>query len=378
MGTPGYMSPEQCRGEEVDMRSDLYAIAVILYRCITGRLPFEDTSPMTLLFKHAHEPPPDPSSVTEREIRPETREMLLRGLAKQPDDRFASAVEMRNCLETLRKSLPVRPGNPEHLLTDIVAFVMGPRPARPESAPFEIDDLGDEATRGRTQNYAARMELNRAQVLMPELPEPEKTQKNLPNSAQPAAAVAVVAVAPAPPAAQTLPPKLQRLQHVGMALGVLAVLIGVALGSIGGKAATTQTNLAPTSQPTRVAAPAPAPVAAAAAPQPAPEKRVEPAPEMPTAAQRAQILANQAKMAEPNVAAALLTQAIALDPSNAEYAERLTKIRQPVAQAVAAPADAHKAAHAQPLATKDNAVPHADKPVAAEQPRGHVQPHLME
>ena len=49
MGTPGYMSPEQCLGEPVDPRSDLYALGVVLFRCVTLRLPFTDQSALTLL-----------------------------------------------------------------------------------------------------------------------------------------------------------------------------------------------------------------------------------------------------------------------------------------------------------------------------------------
>lgn len=379
MGTPGYMSPEQCRGEDVDMRSDLYAISVILYRCITGRLPFEDTSPMTLLFKHAHQAPPDPCTVTEREIRPETRDMLLRGLAKQPDERFASALDMRKYLESLRKSLPVQPGNPEHLLTDIVAFAMGPRSVRPESAPFEIDDLGDEATRGRTQNYAVRADLNRAQMLMSAVQEPENTQKSVVGLGQPATATSAVQPAGtgAPPIGQALPPKVQRLQRAGIGLGILAVVVGVALGALGGRPAPPQASAAVA--PPRPMSPPAAPVAAAVMQPPAPPPATEPQRAQPTAQQLAQALALEAKNADPAQALLLLTQAAALDPNNGEYAEKLAKLRLTAAPATPSVHDEPaKAVRVPNHAPKDRAPPHADKPVVAEQPRGHVQPRLME
>jgi hypothetical protein len=105
IGTPGYMSPEQCRGHAVDARSDLYALAVILYRAVTGRLPFEDTAPLTLMYRHANEPVPDPREVSMQEISPGFAKLLLQGLAKNPEDRFVDAADMRKALEVHRSQL---------------------------------------------------------------------------------------------------------------------------------------------------------------------------------------------------------------------------------------------------------------------------------
>lgn len=65
-GTPDYMSPEQCRGESPDARSDLYAVGVVLFLLLTGSLPFEAESPTQVLLNHLSMPPPDP-----RTTRPE-------------------------------------------------------------------------------------------------------------------------------------------------------------------------------------------------------------------------------------------------------------------------------------------------------------------
>jgi eukaryotic-like serine/threonine-protein kinase len=98
MGTPAYMAPEQVRGEEVDRRMDLYSAAVMLYRLVTHRLPFEADSAITLIHSQLTDPPTPP-----RQFRPDLPEwidaILTRGLAKAPVDRFQTAAEFRLALE---------------------------------------------------------------------------------------------------------------------------------------------------------------------------------------------------------------------------------------------------------------------------------------
>jgi serine/threonine-protein kinase len=98
-GTPGYMSPEQARGEELDARSDLYSVGIILYELLTGRLPFESETPMALAVKHMTEMADPPSERRpDLGIPPELDALVMRALAKSRDDRFASAEEMRAAL----------------------------------------------------------------------------------------------------------------------------------------------------------------------------------------------------------------------------------------------------------------------------------------
>ncbi len=98
-GTPGYMSPEQVRGEKLDARSDLYAVGVIIYEMITGLLPFDSLTPMGLVTKHLVE---DPTPISVRNprvsvsIRLET--LIMRALARNREERFPSAGEMRAAL----------------------------------------------------------------------------------------------------------------------------------------------------------------------------------------------------------------------------------------------------------------------------------------
>jgi serine/threonine protein kinase len=97
-GTPHYLAPEQASGSEIDHRCDLYALGVILFRMLTGRLPFESESGMEVLIQHIREAPPRP-----REILPTIpgplEEVALRCLAKDPAHRFQSGEELSSALE---------------------------------------------------------------------------------------------------------------------------------------------------------------------------------------------------------------------------------------------------------------------------------------
>ncbi|HET7009645.1 MAG TPA: protein kinase [Anaerolineales bacterium] len=95
IGTPAYMSPEQCRGDPIDARSDQYSFAIMLYQLCTGKLPFEADTPMAVALKHVNEPLPRP-----REVNPNLPEqvdaVLIRALAKDRDLRYASVAELND------------------------------------------------------------------------------------------------------------------------------------------------------------------------------------------------------------------------------------------------------------------------------------------
>jgi serine/threonine-protein kinase len=93
-GTPEYMSPEQARGRQLDARSDLYAVGAILYQMMTGRPPFESESAVEILHMHLHSEPVPPSTRLGTEPDP-LEAVCMRALAKNPDDRYASALEFR-------------------------------------------------------------------------------------------------------------------------------------------------------------------------------------------------------------------------------------------------------------------------------------------
>ncbi|GEM_PF-1790285 len=101
-GTPGYMSPEQIVGDPVDRRTDLYALGVILYHCITGRGPFVAAQSMALMYQFTSKDPPDPRDVCDREISAPLAKVLLKSLARKQADRYQDAAEMRKALRAVR------------------------------------------------------------------------------------------------------------------------------------------------------------------------------------------------------------------------------------------------------------------------------------
>lgn len=87
MGTPEYMSPEQCHGDEVTLQSDIYSMGVILYEMTCGRLPFEGSRPVEIALKHVQEPPPAPELFRE-DIPAGLSELILKCLKKKLNERF--------------------------------------------------------------------------------------------------------------------------------------------------------------------------------------------------------------------------------------------------------------------------------------------------
>jgi serine/threonine-protein kinase len=101
VGTPGYISPEQIRGDEMDHRSDLYSVGVILFELLCGRLPFTGEQTMDVMLAHATEPPPTFESIGAAAwVTPAIEAVVQRCLSKSPGDRPASARDLAEQYES--------------------------------------------------------------------------------------------------------------------------------------------------------------------------------------------------------------------------------------------------------------------------------------
>jgi serine/threonine-protein kinase len=131
LGTPQYMAPEQIRGEQVDGRTDVYAMGAVLYEMVTGRLPFEGPTVMAILGKHLTDRPEPPS-----QRRPDLGlptaldQLIMAALAKAPEQRPASMDEMVSRIAALRKQVGERPSQK----------VIPRRTTRPPGVPLTVDE----------------------------------------------------------------------------------------------------------------------------------------------------------------------------------------------------------------------------------------------
>jgi len=101
MGSVHYISPEQARGATVDSRTDIYSVGCLLYEMLTGKVPFDAESPVTVALKHIHEDPVPPQVLNEA-IPSTLEQVVLTAMAKDPNYRFSTAGEMKEALLGLR------------------------------------------------------------------------------------------------------------------------------------------------------------------------------------------------------------------------------------------------------------------------------------
>ncbi|RBM05501.1 protein kinase [Streptomyces sp. PT12] len=110
MGTPQYLSPEQALGKPIDTRSDLYAVGCLLFELLTLRPPFIGESPLAVVYQHVQDMPRLPSELS-LTAPPELDGLVMRSLAKDPDDRFQSAEEMRGLVQYALRMLEEHGGH---------------------------------------------------------------------------------------------------------------------------------------------------------------------------------------------------------------------------------------------------------------------------
>ena len=151
-GTPTHISPEQTMGKSLDAQSDLYSLAVVGYQLLTARLPFQGGGMMDLLYAHVHTEVPPPSSFNPALPAP-IDAVMIRALAKNPRDRYASAAELMGALEAAaagradeRQKLPQ--------VATAVELPPDPQPASPTPSPVTMAEAVAEGPTSRRRVWA--------------------------------------------------------------------------------------------------------------------------------------------------------------------------------------------------------------------------------
>lgn len=153
VGTAGYASPEQCRGEPLDRRSDIYALAVLAFQMATRRLPFESTSALAVIKMHLSENPPNPLAFNPS-LPLALYDVLSRGMAKDPNDRYPSAMKFSEALDAALglHALPQTDGGEHWLVGNIAPLTF----EEPDEAPGSAEDAAH--TRAKVERPAVAPE----------------------------------------------------------------------------------------------------------------------------------------------------------------------------------------------------------------------------
>lgn len=179
LGTPAYMSPEQCQGLDLDGRSDLYSLGIVLYRCVSGDVPFADLNPVKLMQAHLSRPLPDLWRAARTKLSQGFVDTVNRALAKDKGQRFADAQQMREALleagsdlsktamemqvfRTDGKPPPPRQRRTAPVAEPAAAFAPPPLPPRPapESRPARTADSSMPPPLPQVQHWADAEEID--------------------------------------------------------------------------------------------------------------------------------------------------------------------------------------------------------------------------
>lgn len=210
-GTPEYLSPEQAQAKELDGRSDLYSMGIILYEMVTGTVPFQSKTAVAVLASHVYEEPKKPSDLARHTISPEMERIIMKAIQKDPRKRYQTAMEFLADLEAL-----------EGKLLGAAATRTTVLDASQLSLVFEVSKA---AERQKAQNAAAAAK--------------DAPTKVLPNN-QPPAPVVETRVVPGKD------PRTPIFVTVIVGLVALVLMMALALYFVGRKVQARSADLAPT------------------------------------------------------------------------------------------------------------------------------------
>ncbi|HJQ71136.1 MAG TPA: bifunctional serine/threonine-protein kinase/formylglycine-generating enzyme family protein [Blastocatellia bacterium] len=228
VGTPFYMSPEQCKGEELDARSDIYSLGIILYEMLTGQVPFQASTPVGVVLKHANEPPRPPRELRDN-IPVTVQDVILRALKKLPEERQESAIQLAQEFEIALyqggvelKQLGTKTPQSSFALTN---------PQMPPSTETYGKETGyARSYEGATVERSIPPEARASQVVAPPATNPPSLFQN--QTGQPSMAGHVPTLLPG---AQTAGPNRMIIFAVAGAAIVIALIVGAILLMRGGE-----------------------------------------------------------------------------------------------------------------------------------------------
>ena len=252
LGTPAYMSPEQCQGVELDGRSDMYSLGIILYRCVAGVPPFNDRNPLTLMFNHTQTAVPDLRQAARTSLSDGFIHIVQRSLSKRRDQRFDTARDMRVALEQLLNNGEVLSGTASRVVAAVRVDEAVDSADGDTMAAMATGDSGDRpavvagTTSKRTHVVrvdAATGESDATGAMESLLPSPASAATLMPPVAAPAPPNSL----PGPPPAM---PSSRRNLWIGMAIAAGVVAMAAVMVQSGNDApvaanAPVQATLAP-------------------------------------------------------------------------------------------------------------------------------------
>lgn len=159
VGSPAYMAPEQAEGRPLDGRADQYSLAVIAYELLVGKAPFQAESSTSIALMHLTQPPPVPSQVNP-EVPAEVDTVLLRGLAKKPDERYPSCGELVRALEAALQESNAR--RFRQLLAEVREHIQAGQPEKADAWLMDMARLAPSAPQGPALLQALEAELGHA------------------------------------------------------------------------------------------------------------------------------------------------------------------------------------------------------------------------